>query len=131
MSQTATDWILRVERGPDWLFVRLLPDPGESLLCGGDLVDSIWDMLQSHHANRLVLELDCVDTLDGSLLADISRLGTKVQAEGGLIRICGLSDPNLAKLRASPEAERVPHFTNREEAVGSRRSEISRPGKPR
>jgi len=109
----------------------LLPDPGESLLCGGDLVDSIWDMLQSHHANRLVLELDCVDTLDDSLLADISRLGTKVQAEGGMIRVCGLSEPNLMKLRACPEAEHVPYFANREEAVGSRRAGISSPGKPR
>jgi len=128
----AADWQIAVERGPDWLFVRLeSPSSGhhslvDSLLSQANLADSLWKLLRESHTHRIVLELDSIDCLDDSLIAEISELGSRVQQEGGLIRISGLSKPNLLKLNACRYAAHVPHFASRSDAVGSRRPVLPR-----
>lgn len=117
MSGRSTAWGLAAERGPDWLFVRLEAAPGQP---AGDLADSIWSMIREHHASRVLLELDRVDAVDESLVGAIAEVGTRVQREGGLIRACGLSEPNLARLPAAAPLAAVPHFENRSEAIGTR-----------
>jgi hypothetical protein len=107
-------WNMRVERGPDWLFVRLESDPAG---VGGSLCDTIWDMLRSNRSNRVVVELDSVKSLDEPLIGEISKLGSRVQKAGGLIRVSGLSAENLSKLHACRSAAHVPHFPSRTEAV--------------
>lgn len=104
---------LRVERGPDWLFIRL---DGEAA-GGRSFADAVWGVLRENLTNRVVLELESVEAIDDRLVSEISRLGQRVRADGGLIRICGLSDENLSRLRASPAAPEVPHFKSRTDAV--------------
>lgn len=116
---------LRVERGPDWLFVRLDGDPSKERHSRGSLSDTVWRMLRESLAHRLVLELESVESVDQQLLDEISRLGRRVRAEGGVIRLCGLSDDNLARLRSSPVSEQVPHFRCRTDAVRACRSSVS------
>lgn len=104
---------LTVERGPDWLFVRI--DGVESR--DHRLAETVWGMLRENLMNRIVLEMESVGTFDEQLLSEISTLGSRVRAEGGLIRICGLSDANLSRLEASPAAAHLPHFKCRTDAV--------------
>jgi len=116
-------WNMKVERGPEWLFVHL--DSAPTGVDGG-LSDTIWDMLRTNRSNRVVVELDSVKSLDEPLIGEIAKLGARVQKAGGLIRVCGLSADNLSKLQACRSAAHVPHFASRAEAVVARR-----PGHPR
>lgn len=113
-------WELVAERGPDWLFVRLESGSAQAAK-GADLADAIWAMIREHHASRVVLELDQIDAIDEPLIGAIAEIGTRVRREGGLIRACGLSQPNLERLEQTT-ASGVPHFGTRSEAVGTRGS---------
>jgi MFS superfamily sulfate permease-like transporter len=113
---------LTVERGPDWLFVRF---DGSQEPARGRVAETIWGMLRENMTNRVVLEMESVDSVDDHLLDEISQLGRRVRAEGGIIRICGLSDENLSRLRASPASDHVPHFRCRTDAVRAARAAVS------
>lgn len=115
------EWATRVERGPDWLFVRLEAADDGPALAEQELADAVWGMLRANQTHRVVLELDSVQTLDDGLIDAIVKLGDRVQQEGGLIRVCGLREPNLSKLRSCNRAESIPHFGSIPEAVGPRR----------
>ncbi len=111
-------WDLAAERGPDWLFVRLESGASEASHIP-DLAEAIWDMIREHNANRVVLELDRIDSIDEPLIGAIAEIGTRIRREGGLIRACGLSQPNVERL-GKTAAGGVPHFDTRSEAVGTR-----------
>jgi len=111
-------WELMAERGPDWLFVRLATgdaDPAEKV----DLAEAIWEMIREHHANRVVLELDRVESIDEPLIGAIAEIGSRVRQEGGLIRACGLSQSDCERLEKA-SASGVAHFSSRSEAVNPR-----------
>lgn len=112
-GKRAAERCLTVERGPDWLFVRIEGDERH----GRPLSETVWAMLRENLTNRIVLEMDSVASVDEHLLSEISSLGRRIQADGGLIRICGLSDENLSRLKSSPVATHVPHFKCRTDAV--------------
>ena len=78
------------------------------------------ETIREHGASRVVLELDHVDTIDEALGGAIGEIGTRVRDAGGLIRICGLSEPKLSRLRSVVAAASVPHFDTRSDAVGCR-----------
>ena len=121
----AVGWQFEVERGPDWLFVRLkLPSNGE--VCGRQIAEEVWDMLQNHFTRRVVLELDDVAILRSELLTQFMRLHQRVQSMGGLLRLCGVSEYNQEVLRRTRLLGRLPLYATREEAVMSHR-----PNKPR
>jgi len=104
-----------VERGPDWLFVRL-PKSG-----GREAVRAVGELLQTSMTRRVVLELDRIDLVDRDLAEAISSLGHHVEQAGGAIRLCGLNEANLAEVRRSPGAGRIPHYGCRAEAVRASR----------
>lgn len=105
---------IRVERGPDWLFVAL----DQPAVSRSDLADGVCRLVRASMAHRVVLELDGVDAVDDRLAAAIGLIGERVREDGGLVRICGLSDDNLTRLQAVSAAATVPHFGSRAEAVG-------------
>jgi len=105
---------IRVERGPDWLFVAL----DEPAVSRTDLADGVCRLVRASMAHRVVLELDGVAAVDERLAAAIGLIGARVREDGGLVRICGLSGDNLSRLQAVSAAATVPHFGSRAEAVG-------------
>ncbi|MGI9176394.1 MAG: hypothetical protein ACR2IT_00885 [Pirellulales bacterium] len=118
-------WGVTVERGPDWLFLRLeapagAPSgvPGAENGYRGRLADRICDMIRESHAHRVVLELDRVQSIDDDLIGAIADVGTRVRDEGGLIRVCGLTQPNLQRLRTTVQESGLAHFDSRTAAVG-------------
>lgn len=108
---------ITVERGPDWLFVRVASG---SVAAPGELTTCLWDTIREHGASRVVLELDHVETIDEALGDAIAEIGDRVRDAGGLIRICGLNEPKLSRLRSVAANARIPHFDSRSEAVGAR-----------
>lgn len=124
MVEIAPGWVANVDRGPDWLFVKLhnsdpLSDEG---LC---LAENLWEILRQHFVGRMVLELDEVD-LRSHLLSQLLALHRKIDCNGGVLRLCGVSDENQQVLRASRLEGRFPQFRSREEAVYGHR-----PAQPR
>jgi anti-anti-sigma regulatory factor len=68
----------------------------------------------------VVLELDRVDAIDDTLIGAIADVGIRMRGDGGFVRVCGLSEPNLKRLRLSGRADGLPHFESRTAAVRPR-----------
>lgn len=119
-SHRRGDWGVAVERGPDWLFLRLQEDGGAQDGEGRPLAERLWGMIRANRAHRVVLELDRVNAIDDTLIGVIADLESRIRDDGGFVRVCGLSETNLERLRSSGRAEGLPHFESRTEAVGPR-----------
>ena len=107
---------LAVERGPDWLLVRI-----ESLDKNASdpprLADEVWSLLQRHFTYRLVLELDRVEMLNSHLIGQLVRLYKLIREHDGIMRLCGLSAYNLQVLKSCRLDDRFLPYCDREEAV--------------
>ena len=126
MLATEQGWNVRVDRGPDWLFVRLSTSPEHN----GDynnLADHLWNLLEQHFIYRLVLELDELVVLPSGLIGQLVLLHKRLHTHNGVLRLCGLSDVQRQALDACRLQNRFPHYNNREEAVWGRH----RPTQPR
>lgn len=117
MLQIAPGWNLRVERGPDWLLVRVnltTDDIWET----PPLADRVWSLMQQHFAHRVLLELDEVKMLDSRLLGQLIKLYRQVHAAGGMMRLSGLSPYNREVLHQCRLDDRFhPSYHDRGEAV--------------
>jgi anti-anti-sigma regulatory factor len=116
MLQVAGGWSLQVERGPDWLFVRVMERP-EAPEGDGELATQVLQLLDQHFVWRLVLECDQLGPLSSVLVGQLLRLYERIRARGGLLRLCSLSDANYQVLCAMKLDGRFPRFSNRQEAV--------------
>lgn len=121
-TANASRWPMRIERGPDWLFVRLESPAEAPPAAEAQLAEGIWEALRENHAHRVLLELDEAGPIDDCLIEAIAQLGRRVRAEGGMIRLCGLSQPDLRTLRARGATPDIAHFGSRAEAVGASRA---------
>ena len=113
-------WELDVDRGPDWLFVRLRP-PQQGSSGEVDLAGPIWRMMEQSFTHRAVLEMDQVTLLRSWLIGELVKLHKRVAADGGLLRLAGLSNNNQEVLRLSRLDNRFPQYDNRTSAVMGRR----------
>ena len=131
MNQQIDRYDVCLERGPDWLFVKLTPPESETPRRGGDLGHALWNLAREHGTNRLVIELDGVGRIDDGLLEGLGMLLRLVARDGGLLRVCGLGGENLDRYESCRMAEHLPHFSCRREAVGAGSWEFARPPQPR
>ena len=105
-----------VDRGPDWLLVRLHA-PAGNVAADVGLADDLHLLLKKHLMHRMVLELDDIHRLRSGLVGQLARLHEHVAGEGGVLRICGLSDENRQVWRACRLDSRLPPYVDRREAV--------------
>jgi anti-anti-sigma regulatory factor len=114
MIELSSRWMLDVERGPDWLFVR----PGASGDVEGELMaDSVWSVAKQHFIYRVVLECDQLNMLNSHLISQIVALRRRLQKQGGILRLCGLSDDNQQLLHSCRLDGLFPQFRSRSQAV--------------
>ena len=116
MLVVAPGWKLDVERGPDWLLVRI----ESSKVTGTNLPpleDALWALLQRHFTYRLVLELDQVRVLNSYLIGQLVKLYKRIREHDGVMRLCGLSPYNLQALRTCRLDEQFLPYHDRQEAV--------------
>src|SRR4051794_34189835 len=110
----APQWTTDVERGPDWLFLRL---HAPSKAAGDDgLADKVWQTMQQHLTKRVVLEMDDLKLLHSRLIGQLMLLHKRICTSGGTLRVCGLSDASQAALRATRLDSQLPCYRNRTEA---------------
>jgi anti-anti-sigma factor len=125
LLDVAPEWSVDIDRGPDWLFIRLRPprrgDTGEV-----PLAEVIWQRMEQAFSHRVVLELDEVVFLRSWLVGELVRLHKRIASQGGMLRLCGLSEANQDVLRTCRLDDRFPAYRNRTDAVMGHR-----PTKPR
>ncbi|HVC96747.1 MAG TPA: STAS domain-containing protein [Pirellulales bacterium] len=126
MAELAQGWVADVERGPDWLFIRICPPP-DGILDGTDLADTLWSLVERHFTYRLLLECDELARLDSTLVAQLLVLERRLHEHDGLLRLCGLSELNQQVLERCRLNGRFPSFRDRSHAVLG----TSRPQRPR
>jgi anti-anti-sigma factor len=116
MLATAPGCELDVERGPDWLLVRVRRlDLTES--DAPPFAEQIWRLLEQHFTYRLVLELDQVRLLNSHLIGQLIQLYRHIAEHDGVMRLCGLSPYNRQVLHKCRLDERLPPYEDRHEAV--------------
>ena len=115
-TQMASPWTFALERGPDWLFIRVgAPDNGDAE--GFPLADEIWQLMQQQFARRVVLDLSQLKILRSVVIGQLVQLHKRVYTHDGLMRVAGLSDDNYSVLVACRLHDRFPHYHTPEEAV--------------
>jgi len=125
LLELAPEWTLDIDRGPDWLFVRLRPPPhGET----GEiaLAEMIWQKLEQCFCHRVVVELDDVTFLRSWMVGQLVRLHKRVTMQGGMVRLCGVSEANEDVLRIARLHDRFPAYRNRTDAVMGHRPQLPR-----
>jgi hypothetical protein len=96
MPTNGREFQLEIDRGPNWLFVTVRPTvPNPDL---ANLTDELWNVVAKHFIYRLVVELDDVGELPPAVVAQLVELRDRLEANGGALRICGLSAPSIDAL---------------------------------
>jgi len=116
MVQTDISWSYDVDRGPDWVFVRLHPGDG-GMIDAISLAERMWSVLEQSFTYRLVLELDEVPIMQSYLIAQLVMLAKRIHVHGGLLRLCGLTTANQEVIRLCRLDGCLPHYGNRGDAV--------------
>jgi anti-sigma B factor antagonist len=121
----APEWSVDIDRGPDWLFIRLRPprhgDTGEI-----SLAEMIWEKLDQSFCHRVVLEFDDVTFLRSWMVGELVKLHKRLVSQGGMMRICGLSEASAGVLRACRLDDRFPAYRSRTEAIMGHRPQQPR-----
>jgi len=112
----ASEWATEIDRGPDWLFIRLSP-PAEGVMDEAPLARMIWQKLEQCFCYRVVLELDDVRYLPSWMIGELVRLHKRVSTHGGMLRLSGLSREAEMALRICRLHDCFPAYRNRTEAV--------------
>ena len=116
MPTITCDWELDVERGPNWLLVKVAEPLGKPWEMS-PLVDTLRSLLEEHFTYRLVLELDEIELLSSELIGELLSLDKWIRARQGAMRLCGLSPRNLEVLRRRWLDDFFPAYRDRLEAV--------------
>ena len=125
LAEVQSHWTFDVERGPDWLFVKVHgPQNGDAE--GVPLAEMIWDLMQQQFARRVVLELGELRILRSYVIGQLVQLHKRVYTHDGMMRLVGLSPDNYSVLVACRLNDRFPDYATREDAIMGQR-----PNKPR
>lgn len=116
LLELAPGWTMDLERGPDWLYVRLRP-PLEAVSSEIDLAETVWEKLEQSFTYRLVLELDELPMMRSWIVSELVKLQKRIVAHGGMLRLCGLSDANHEVLRLCRLQDCFPQYHSRNDAV--------------
>ena len=107
---------LDVDRGPNWLFVKLQPSKKSSLETPR-MADELWSISRKHFIYRLVLEMDEFSELPDGLTGQLVMLQERLAQRGGSLRICGLSPECEEAFQYCRLDSALPNHASREEAV--------------
>ena len=116
MDNTAQQLELDVDRGPNWLFVKLHPSD-ESPVDAPHMADELWSISSRHFIYRLVLELDEFQSLPEGMMGQIVMLNERLNQHGGSLKLCGLSDECQDTLHQCHLDKALPNHASRETAL--------------
>ncbi len=109
-------WKLNVERGPNWLWVKVAEPPRKSSEMP-PLADTLRSVLEEHFTYRLVLELEEIKVFSSELIGELLRLNRWIRSHQGMMRLCGLSPENGEIFQRCRRDIFLPAYRNRLEAI--------------
>jgi hypothetical protein len=121
MVEVCAEWDVTVERGPDWLFVRVHPGSFEPEHVG----EKLWAVADCHFIYRLVIEMEEVDILPSWLMGQLVVLQKRLLQRGGALRLCRLKDQCAQSLHFCRLDQALPTYDCREDAVKGRRRQLA------
>jgi hypothetical protein len=107
---------LDIERGPNWLFVRVKkcrPGDPEAI----SLAQRVSSALDQHFIYRVVLELDEAALPCDRLIEELRVLDQWIQDRHGVLRLCGLPSQYTRRFHQAHLSREFPLYHDREEAV--------------
>jgi hypothetical protein len=120
MTPLAAGAYCRVDRGPNWLFVKA----SRELIAETeprDLCDDLWSIAERHFVYRIVLEMEEAEDLPEEMSAELSEFEQRLADHGGALRICGLNDQCQQTLAGSHLGSSLKNHSSRLAAVGDSR----------
>ncbi len=116
MLATVAGYEFDVDRGPDWLWIRIRSmKTGSSPVAS--LAEQITELVEKHFIYRIVLELHRVPELNSQLIEELLELDRYIQRHDGVLRVCGLSPEGRAMLEACGLDDLCLAYNTREEAI--------------
>ena len=115
-TQMADSLQLNVDRGPNWLFVKLRPNRRfkDDI---PQIADRLWSIANRHFIYRVVLELDELPLMPASLIEQLVTLQDRLAQHDGSLRICGLSSSCAEALQERCPDVALSSFATRHAAV--------------
>jgi anti-anti-sigma factor len=107
---------LNVDRGPNWLFVKLRPGQSPRVE-EPQIADKLWSISSRHFIYRLVLELEDLEEMPSGMMGQLVMLQERLAQCGGALRICGLSPECEESLHNCRLDTALPNHASREAAV--------------
>ena len=118
-------WNAELNQGPNWLVVRLSNATSPSA-SSAPLADALWTVMRQQFTQRLVIDLDQIPLVESYMISELLRLQTRIRSEGGLLRLCGVSEQIQNALRVSKLGGQLPQYQTPVDAMKG-----FRPAKPR
>jgi anti-anti-sigma factor len=116
MLATVAGYELDVDRGPDWLWIRI-----RSVEAGSfpptSLAEEVKELVEKHFIYRVVLELHRVPELSSQLIGELVQMNRYILKHDGVLRVCGLSPEGRAMLDICGLDDLCLEYATREEAV--------------
>ena len=110
-----------VDRGPNWLFVRVPADgfsrAGKEKSSSLSLADQMWKLCSRHFVYRMVLELQDVTEIDDRAADELLRLQKMLAKHDGALRLCGLPSKCSRKILNLMHRGILTDYDSRLEAV--------------
>ncbi len=116
MLATAAGYEFDVDRGPDWLWIRIRSVETGSLPAAS-LAEQLKELVENHFIYRIVLELHRLPELSSQLIGELVQLDRYIQKHDGVLRICGLSPEGRAMLEMCGLDDLCLAYETREEAI--------------
>lgn len=116
LLELAPEWSTEIDRGPDWLFIKLRP-PHHHDVDEIPLAETLWQKMEQAFCYRAVIELDEVGYLRSWMIGELVKLHKRVLTNGGMLRLSGLSREAETVLRICRLSDRFPAYRNRTEAI--------------
>ena len=107
---------LNVDRGPNWLFVKLR-NKQSSRAEVPQIAEKLWSISSRHFIYRLVLELEDLEEMPSGMIGQLAMLQERLAQCGGALRICGLSPECEETLNSCQLDSALPNHASREAAV--------------
>ena len=116
MLATLAGYEFDVDRGPDWLWIRIRSLETGSLL-SAPLAEELKELVEKHFIYRIVLELHRVPELSSHLIGELVQLSRHILKHDGVLRVCGLSPEGRAMLEMCGLDDLCLAYETREEAI--------------
>ena len=107
---------LNVDRGPNWLFVKLRTREAARAAVP-QFAEKLWSISSRHFIYRLVLELEDLEELPSGMMGQLVMLQERLAQCGGALRICGLSPECEETLQSCQVDSARQNHPSREAAV--------------